>query len=85
LTEQPDQLVARVPATALVEQFPDRHVGETKGVVELAVGEQPAIRSDPGAVEIELDPAVENGPQRELFGFTRCVSHDRDPSLAPTP
>jgi hypothetical protein len=36
-------------------------------------------------VEFELDPAVENGPQRELFGFTRCVPHDRDPSLGSTP
>jgi hypothetical protein len=82
LAEQPDQLVARVPTTAPVEQFSDRHVGEPEGVVELAVGEQAAIGGDPGAVELELDPAVENGPQRELFGFTRCAPHVRDPSLA---
>jgi hypothetical protein len=28
-------------------------------------------------VEFELDPAVENESQRQLFGFTRRVPHNR--------
>jgi hypothetical protein len=85
LAEQPDQLVAGVPTTAPVEQFRDRHVGEPDGVVEVAVGEQPAIGGDLGTVELELDPAVENGPQGRLLGFTRHVSHDHAPSVVPIP
>jgi hypothetical protein len=29
-----------------------------------------------------IDPAIEGGPQRRLFGFTRRVLHDRIPSPA---
>ena len=36
-------------------------VGKAEGVVELAVGEQAAIRGDPSTMELELDPAVERG------------------------
>jgi hypothetical protein len=84
LAEQPDQLVARVPTTAPVEQFRDRHVGESEGVVEVTVGEQAAVGSDPGTVELEIDPAVENGPQGRLFGFTRRTPHDPVPRPVPT-
>ena len=75
LAEKPAQLVARVLATAAVEELRDRHVGEPKGVVQLAVGEKAAIRGDPCAVELELDPAVEGDPEARLFRFTRRVRH----------
>jgi hypothetical protein len=65
--------VAGVLATAAVEELRDRHVGKPEGIVEFAVSEQTAIGGDPRPVELELDPAVENGPQRQLFGFTRRV------------
>jgi hypothetical protein len=84
LAEQTAQLVARVLATAAVEELRDRHVGEPEGIIELAVREQTAVRGDLGAVEFKFDPAVENGPQRQLFGFTRHVPHDRVPSSTPT-
>jgi hypothetical protein len=48
--------------------------GQAEGVVQLAVGEQAAIRGDPGAVELELQAAVEGDPQG-LFRFTRRVRH----------
>jgi hypothetical protein len=35
-------------------------------------------------VEFELDTAVESGPQRQLFGFTRRAPHDHTPSVVPT-
>jgi hypothetical protein len=69
LAEQTAQLVARVLATAAIEELRDRHVGEPEGIIELAVREQTAVRGDLGAVELKLDSAVENGPQRQLFGF----------------
>ena len=84
LAEQPAQLVAGVLATAAVEELRGRHVGEPEGIIELAVGEQPAVRGDLGAVEFELDPAVEGGPQRQLFGFTRHVPQDRPAHLTLT-
>ena len=52
-------------------------------VVQLTVGEQPAVGGDPGTVEFKLDPAVESGPQRQLSGFTRRVPHDHAPSVVP--
>lgn len=48
-----------------------------------SVGEQATVRRDPGAVEFELDPAIENGSQRRLFGFTRRAPQDRVLSPAP--
>jgi hypothetical protein len=78
LAEQTAQLVARVLATAAVEELRDHHVGQPEGVIQLAVSEQTAVRGDLGAVEFELDSAVENGPQRPLFGLARHV-----PTTAP--
>jgi hypothetical protein len=76
--------VARVLAASAVEELRDRDLGEPQDVVQLTVGEQPAVRGDPGAVEFELDPAVERGSQRQLSGFTRRVPHDHVPSVVPT-
>ena len=70
LAEQPAQLVARVLATAAVEELRDRDVGKPEGIVEFAVGEQATVRGDPGTVEFELDPAIESGSQRGFFGYT---------------
>ena len=82
--EQTAQLVARVLATAAVEELRDRDVDEPEGIIELAVREQTAVRGDPGAVEFELDPAVEIDPQRLRCCFTHRIGHDRIPSLVPT-
>jgi hypothetical protein len=35
-------------------------------------------------VKFELDPAIENGNQRRLFGFTRRIPHDCVPCSAAT-
>jgi hypothetical protein len=76
--------VARVLAASAFEELRDRDLGEPEGIVKFPVSEQAAVRGDPGAVEFELDPAVESGPQRQLFGFTRPVPHDHAPSVVPT-
>ena len=47
LAEQPAQLVARVLATAAVEELRDRDVGEPEGVVQLAVGDVTTFRTRP--------------------------------------
>jgi hypothetical protein len=75
LTEQSAQLVADVLAAPAIEQLGDCDLGEPDCIVEFAVSEQTAIGGDLAAVEFELDPAVEAGPQRRLFGFIRRVHH----------
>ena len=76
LPQQPDQSVAAVPAGACVGEHVARHRAETESVVEFAVGQQSGIGGDPGAMELELQPAVEIEPQRAIDRFTRRVRHD---------
>jgi hypothetical protein len=84
LSKQPAQLVTRVLAAAAIKELGDRDIGEPKGIVQFTVGQQAAVGGDPGTVEFELDTAVENGSQRQLFGFTRRAPHDHAPSVVPT-
>jgi hypothetical protein len=60
-TEQPMPDVLAAPA--LGEGRGGRR-GQAEGIVQLAVGEQAAIGGDPGAVELELEAAVEGDPER---------------------
>jgi hypothetical protein len=55
-----------------------------RAVLQLAISEQTAVRGDLGAVEFELDSAVENEPQRQLFGSTRHLPHERASCSAAT-
>jgi hypothetical protein len=73
----------RVLAASAFEELRDRDLGEPEGIVKFPVSEQAAVRGDPGAVEFELDPAVEIDPQRLRCCFTYGLCHDRIPSLAP--
>lgn len=61
---------ARVPAAPAVDELRDRDLGKPQEVVQLVVGEQSAVRGEPGAAEFDLDPAIESGSRRGLFGFT---------------
>jgi hypothetical protein len=67
--------MAAVPAGACVGEHV-RHRAETESVVEFAVGQQSGIGSDPGAMELDLQPAVEIEPERAVDRFTRRVRHD---------
>jgi len=75
LPQQAEQPVADVGSAPAFGQtrHPDR--GQVESVVQLAVGEEAAVRGDLGAVELQLEPAVERDPQRGSFGFTRRVRH----------
>ena len=66
--------MAAIPAGACIAQHLSGHHGQAEGVVQLTVGEQAAIGGDPGAVELELQTAVERDPQG-LFRFNRRVRH----------
>ena len=85
LAKQPAKGVARVLAASAVEEFHDRDLAEPQHGVQLTVGEQAAVRGDPGTVEFELDSAVESGSQRQRSDFTRRVLHDHAPSVIPNP
>ena len=51
--------------------------GQAEGVVQLAIGEQAGVGGDPGAVELELEAAVERDPQgRSLASpVTSAIQH----------
>ena len=68
--------MAAVPAGACVGEHVARHRAETENIVEFAVGQQSGIGGDPGAMELELQPAVEIEPERAIDQFTRRVRHD---------
>ena len=64
-----------------VSQMLPRDVGQAERVIQLAIGQQPAIGGDAGTVELQLQTAVEIEPESIGFRFTRWVRHDRlDPT-----
>jgi hypothetical protein len=63
--------MARVLAASAVEELRDRHVGEPEGIVDLTVRDQTAVGGDPGAVELQLDPAVEIDLSGDMRKWTR--------------
>ena len=62
LAQQAQQPVANVLSTPPLGEGRSGHRGQAEHVVQLAVGEQAAVRGDPRPVELELDPAVEGDP-----------------------
>ena len=56
--------------------------GQSKRVIELAVGKKTTIGRDVAAVEFQLQAPVEIDPERGQFRFTHRVRHDRAPSIA---
>ena len=62
-----------LPSPALGESRGGRR-GQVEGIVQLAVGQQARVGGDTGAVELELEAAVERDPQR-FARFTRRVRH----------
>ena len=85
LAQQAEQTVPDVPAAPPLGECRSGHRGQAEGVVQLAIGEQAAVRGDPRTVELQLDPAVEGDPKRRLLGFTRRVPTIPHPSVVPNP
>ena len=76
----PQQAEQPVPSVLPAPTFREsRHArrGQVEGIVQLAIREQTAIRSNPGTVKFELEAAVERDPQRWCLGFTRHIRHDQ--------
>ena len=77
LAQQPRQMVSDVPAAPPLAECQTAHRGQAKRVVQLAIGQQAAVRSDLGTLELEFDAAVEGNPERWLLGFTRRIRHNQ--------
>jgi hypothetical protein len=53
---------------------------QAEGIVEFPEGEQTSVGGDFGAVELQLQAAVEAEPKAGLWRFTRWVFHPRAPA-----
>jgi hypothetical protein len=65
-----------VPARASINQILPRDLHQSEGIVQLAIGQQAGVGGDIGAVELELQSAVEIEPRSVQFRFTRWVRHE---------
>jgi hypothetical protein len=63
LAQQAPQLVPNVGAAPPFAESCRCHRRQTESVVQLAIGEQTAVRGDPGAMKLKLDPAIEGDPK----------------------
>jgi hypothetical protein len=84
LTYEAGQFVADVPAAPTIAEDPRGEIRETENVIQFAIGEQAAVGRDASTVELELDPAIENGLQSGVFAYTLHVRHCRAASLPPS-
>ena len=73
-TQRARQQVARVLATPQVRQRRPAKIGQAKNIVQFPVGQEPSVRGNLAAVELQLQAAVEIDPQMRLSGFTRRVT-----------
>ena len=53
------------------------NLAQTKGIIKLSIGEDPAIRGDLGTMKFQLQAAVKIDPQWEFSAFTRRVQGAR--------
>jgi hypothetical protein len=65
--------VTRVPATPQIRQRRAAQFSQAKNLVELAIGQEPGLRGDLAAVELELQATVKIDPLMWLSGVTRRV------------
>ena len=73
LAEEGEQAVLRVLSGAGVVQAGRRCAGQSEGVVEFAVGEESGVTGDGGAVELQLDLAVEIDAEGVVLAVTHWV------------
>src|SRR4029077_16853596 len=75
LAQQAKQPVANILSAPTLGKSQRGYRGQTEGVVQLAIDEQPTIRGDSSTMECQLDPAVKGDPERRLFAFPRRFRH----------
>jgi hypothetical protein len=75
LTQQTSQPMPTILASARVSQSIGARVGQSQGVVQLAIGKKTAIGRDRRAAKLKHQAAVEIEPQSAPIRFTRRVPH----------
>ena len=58
-----------LPTTGVREYVPG-NLGQSDRVIQFPVRQRPSVGSDPGTVELKLEPTVKIGPQNPIFRFT---------------
>jgi len=76
LTQKPNKHVSRVLAATTVRQCCTGELRQAERIVQFAVRQKTRIGRDAGAVEFQLEAAVENEPRTIRFRFTCRVRHD---------
>jgi len=84
LAQEPGEVMEAITAGAGIGKQINRHVRQAKRVVEFAMQEQAAIRTDRRPLKRQLHGTVELEPQRVGFRFTRRVRCQRPAPEAPT-
>jgi hypothetical protein len=84
LAELSNQGVAAVLAGPGVGKDTPGELGQAEGIVQFPKGEQPGIGRDLGAVEFQLEPAIEPELDRGFSRFTRWMSHAGTTELTTT-
>ncbi len=84
LTELPRHAVPCVVGYTVVAENIPGHLGKLESVIEFSVGKKTSVSGDLGAVELQLQAAVEIDPMASLFSFTHRVCHIRCSICSPT-
>ena len=84
LPQQPGQNMSPVPAPTQIRQSRPRRRRQAERLIQLAIGEQPGIRSDVAAVELQLEATIEPELNRVFYRFTRWMRHAEATELAIT-
>jgi hypothetical protein len=82
LAQQAPQLGPNVGAAPPFAESCRCHRRQTESVVQLAIGEQTAVRGDPGAMKLKLDPAIDGDPKS---GWLPSPGRVRHSWLSPPP
>jgi hypothetical protein len=73
LAEESQQAVLGVPSRADVVQAAGRGVGQSQGVVEFPIDEEPGVTGNGRAVELQFDLTVEVNAQGVILAVTHWV------------
>jgi len=71
--------VTSVLAAATFRERRACQIGQPKRGIQFTVGQQTGVGSNPAAVELQPQAAVEIDPQGTIIRFTRWVFHAREP------
>jgi len=75
LAQHAHEIMSAIPARTRIDKVLPCDSHQTKRVIKLAVGQQSGIGGDARTVELQLEAAVEIGPESIASGFTLWLRH----------